>query len=286
VADRIPSQGLAFRILAFARYGVPSRIHAVNFLGSARASRAADGALAVRTRRGWSGHRLVRSYALRPGRGRPGRHAGRVRSPRNPIAWLRLGALLALPAAASAATNALSTAPAQFADIKGPLDIRSPGAWIRIALLLLAAGGVLAALWWWWRRRPEPSQGPGESPSDRARKRLTAALDLRHDPERFATRVSEIVRLYLEERFGLHAPDRTTEEFLAELKTSVALESGHKALLGDFLTNCDLAKFARAEPGPAELDGLHEAAMRLVEETAPRVMTPPPVAPATGGGGR
>lgn len=197
-------------------------------------------------------------------------------------------ALLAVPwsvtALAAAATQAAAEAPAQLADIKGPLDIRSPGTWIRIALVLLLVAGVLLAIGWWWRRRPESPGGPGESPADRARKRLTAALDLRHDPERFVTRVSESVRTYLEERFGLQAPERTTEEFLAELRTSVALESGHKALLGEFLTTCDLVKFARAEPGPAELDGLHEVAMRLVDETAPTGGVPPPVAAPAGGG--
>ncbi|MBN8249388.1 MAG: DUF4381 family protein [Verrucomicrobia bacterium] len=197
------------------------------------------------------------------------------------VPWMLAGVAMA----AASATNTALQAPAELADIKGPLDIRSPGGWIRIAAVLLAVGGVLAALWWWWRRRPERPAGPGESPADRARKRLTAALDLRHDPERFVTRVSEVVRTYLEERFGLQAPDRTTEEFLAELRTSVALESGHKELLGEFLTTCDLVKFARADPGPAELDGLHDAAARLVEETAPTVVTPPPVV-APGGGGR
>lgn len=198
--------------------------------------------------------------------------------------------LLAVPWAvaglAAAATQAATESPAQLADIKGPLDIRSPGAWIRIAALLIAAGGLLAALWWWWRRRPEKAPGPGESPADRARRRLHAALDLRHDPERFATRVSEIVRTYLEERFGLQAPDRTTEEFLVELQTSVALESGHKDLVGGFLTTCDLVKFARAEPGPAEIDALHDAAARLVEETAPGRGIPPPPGDAPDGGVR
>jgi len=193
------------------------------------------------------------------------------------VPWTPAGLVLA-------ATNAVQSPPAQLADIKGPWDIRSPGTWIRIAVLLLTVAALIGALWWWWRRRPEPAGGPGESPADRARKRLNAAQDLRHDPERFATRVSEVVRTYLEERFGLQAPDRTTEEFLAELQTSVALESGHKALLGGFLTTCDLVKFARAEPGPAELDGLHDAALRLVEETAPTVVHPPPLVASEGGG--
>ena len=151
--------------------------------------------------------------------------------------------------AAVLATNRVAV-PQQLHDIRGPIDIRSPWMWAKVGLLLAVLGGVLALAWWWWRRRsPAARTAFVESPTDRARKRLTEAMDLMHDPERFATRVSEVVRTYLEERFGLHAPDRTTEEFLGELATSVALESRHKALLADFLTGCDLVKFARHQPG-------------------------------------
>ncbi|MBL9173639.1 MAG: DUF4381 family protein [Verrucomicrobiales bacterium] len=181
--------------------------------------------------------------------------------------------------AATLATNG-ATVPQQLHDIRGPIDIRSPWMWARVGLVLAIVGGLLAAAWWWWRRRsPAAHAAFVESPADRARKRLTEAMDLMHDPERFATRVSEVVRTYLEERFGLRAPERTTEEFLAELATSVALEARHKALLAEFLTECDLAKFARAEPGPAELEQLQASAFRLVDETAPVVAsTDTPVA--------
>ncbi|MBX3732284.1 MAG: DUF4381 family protein [Verrucomicrobiae bacterium] len=175
-----------------------------------------------------------------------------------------------------AATNTMLV-PVELHDIRGPLDIRSPGAWLRIAALLAMLTALLAAFWWWWRQRPKAPSAPGPGPAELALRDLAAALDLRHDPERFATRVSEIARTYLEARFGLKAPERTTEEFLAELTTSAALESPHKTLLGEFLTRCDLVKFARLEPGPAELEELHAAAVRLVEETAPRI----PAAPRT-----
>lgn len=178
--------------------------------------------------------------------------------------------------AATLATNGM-VVPQQLHDIRGPIDIRSPWMWVKVALLLALVGGLLALAWWWWRRRsPAARAAFMDSPADRARKRLTEAMDLLHDPERFATRVSEVVRTYLEERFGLHAPDRTTEEFLSELATSVALEGRHKALLAEFLTGCDLAKFARAEPGPAELEHLHASAFRLVDETAPVAIPPVP----------
>jgi hypothetical protein len=88
--------------------------------------------------------------------------------------------------------------------------------------------------------------------------------------------VSDTIRVYLEERFDFHAPERTTEEFLYELQDTNLLLPDQKASLGEFLTRCDLVKFARYEPAEPELRGLHEAAVRLVDETKPRPA--PPVA--------
>jgi hypothetical protein len=176
---------------------------------------------------------------------------------------------------AATTTNAVKAAPQQqLRDIKSPIVITSPWTWVQRSGVILAVAALLALTWWWWRRRqPVTAAKAGVSPAARARQRLAAALGLIDQPERFATEVSEIARTYLEERFGLHAPERTTEEFLEELTTSVALDSRHKVLLSGFLTNCDLVKFARAEPGLTELEALHAAAVRLVDETAP-VATP------------
>jgi hypothetical protein len=180
--------------------------------------------------------------------------------------------------AASVSTNAII--PKKFEDIVPPIDITTIAEWaIRVGAVLLAVG-LLAAAWWWWRRK-RPATVASERivpPDERARQRLAAALSLIEDPERFCTSVSEITRTYLEERFGLKAPERTTEEFLAELPNSAVLDSRHKTLLGDFLTQTDLVKFAKFEPGRRELEELHAAALRLVEETAPR-FAPPPMPP-------
>ena len=119
-------------------------------------------------------------------------------------------------------------------------------------------------------------------PEEEARRRLQAALAWIEDPERFVVEVSEAARKYLEDRFGLRAPERTTEEFLAELSGSVALDGRHKELLADFLTRCDLVKFARAVVDRSELEALHQAAARLVEETVPSPngpAAPPPMPP-------
>jgi hypothetical protein len=47
------------------------------------------------------------------------------------------------------------------------------------------------------------------------------------------------------------------------------LDAVQKARLEAFLNQCDLVKFARAEPVETELRALHGAALSLVEETEP-----------------
>ena len=48
----------------------------------------------------------------------------------------------------------------------------------------------------------------------------------------FYQRISDILRHYIENRFGLHAPERTTEEFLVELKPSEVLDARSPAAAG------------------------------------------------------
>ena len=96
-----------------------------------------------------------------------------------------------------------------------------------------------------------------------------AALNLFDQPKPFCTVVSDAVRLYLEERFGLRAPERTTDEFLGDLSRSAALTQAQKKSLEQFLSSCDMVKFAKYEPQRPELEVLYNSAVRLIEETEP-----------------
>ncbi len=176
-----------------------------------------------------------------------------------------------------AGTSSGAPTPPQFLhDIRDPVTIQTLATWLVRILVILILGALLWWAWNRWRRRRPTIAAPAPPPPDaRALKRLTEALQWIEQPERFCTTVSEILRTYLEERFGLRAPERTTEEFLFELQNSISLDLKHKQVLGDFLTRCDLVKFARAEPGRTELEDLHAAAVRLVEESAHRVAAPP-----------
>ncbi len=93
----------------------------------------------------------------------------------------------------------------------------------------------------------------------------------RGEVQLFHERISGILRRYIENRFGLKAPERTTEEFLSELSrsrsTAGELLGSHKAVLADFLTQCDLVKFARYEPDRAASEKTIEICREFVEKT-------------------
>jgi hypothetical protein len=164
---------------------------------------------------------------------------------------------------------------------KPPVEIPNAWMWFWVTLAVLA---VAAAAWWFWRRwRDQRLAAPPIlviPPHVRARERLEAACQFFSDPNRFCTLVADAIRVYLEERFNLKAPERTTEEFLVELQASSHLTRDQKQSLGEFLQSCDLVKFARFEPNETSLRLLHEAALRLVDETQFDPVTKPPVAPA------
>ncbi len=159
-------------------------------------------------------------------------------------------------------------------DIKPPLDIPSGLAWLWWTLGTLAVLVALYALWRWWRRRAEQVPVVPPVPAHvRACQKLAAALALLDQPKPFCIEVSDVTRVYLEERFNFHAPERTTEEFLRELAGTNRLSREQKDSLGRFLESCDLVKFAKYEPGEAELRALHQSAACLIDETVPLPQT-------------
>jgi hypothetical protein len=83
----------------------------------------------------------------------------------------------------------------------------------------------------------------------------------------FYVTLSGIVRRYLEDRFGLHSPEQTTQEFLEALSRSPDLTRGHQDLLQEFLEGADLVKFAHQLPDLQGMNGSVGLAQRFLEET-------------------
>lgn len=165
-------------------------------------------------------------------------------------------------------------------DIAAPVALpnTSRAAWYAVAALVLAVAGVVAA-WALWRRRKRRVESveviPPHELAFRALEAVLAEqLIEKGEFKQFYIRVSDILRRFLENRFALHAPERTTEEFLAELGASDVLESAHKALLHDFLGHCDLVKFAEHEPSNDDIQRTFDTCKQFVLDTEPSGVGP------------
>jgi hypothetical protein len=140
-----------------------------------------------------------------------------------------------------------------------------------LAALMVAAGIV----WWIVRRRAKRAAATAQAAATQAAEedalaeleRLFALIDAERSRP-YALESSAIIRRYLERRFDLAAPLRSTEEFLAEARHAPQLNAEFQKLLADFLRCCDVLKFARTVADRSELAQLHESATHFVTETA------------------
>ncbi|MFW5799501.1 MAG: hypothetical protein ACOCV8_01700 [Spirochaetota bacterium] len=85
--------------------------------------------------------------------------------------------------------------------------------------------------------------------------------------DEFHRRLSLIIREYIENRYDIQAPEQTTEEFIIEMSTSKDIKEEHKNLLKDYLTQCDLIKFAKFVPPLSYHQKALESAKTFIENT-------------------
>ena len=165
---------------------------------------------------------------------------------------------------------------AELRDIRDPVEAPIPWWWWALASAVAAALG-LAAYLWWKRRRPQKAEEQAAPPPPPHVAALAALDELlaeglveRGEYKLFYGLISNILRRYIEDRFGLHAPERTTEEFLNELRGGQALGAAHQGLLKMFLEHSDLVKFAEMQPGAEDVERSVALCRRFIEETALR----------------
>jgi len=159
---------------------------------------------------------------------------------------------------------------ARVAEALPPVDLPLPRAptWIFGAL---AVAGLGLVGWWVVGHGVERTLPVYQPPP--ARLALEALARLRATPPTseatvsvFITSVSDVLRQYIEARFAVDATARTTEEFLLEALDEPALEA-RRETLEQFLSLCDLVKYARLRPAPGEVMPLVDTAETFVEET-------------------
>jgi hypothetical protein len=153
----------------------------------------------------------------------------------------------------------------EFHDIAPPVDYSLIPPWLVfvISFVLLSLLGL--AVWSFVRRRKP------EVPPKLPREIALGELEQIHreiekmSPYQFSIRVSDILRRYVTQQYGLPATRQTSMEFLTAAAKAPSFSADDKSLLEDFLNRCDLIKFAKYEATTSDSELLLEEAIRFVK---------------------
>jgi hypothetical protein len=160
---------------------------------------------------------------------------------------------------------------------KVPLRFGEISGWLALALAALAVLGVAVWLVVKYRGRLAPllgGAGPPLPPHVEAIRRLEALRNQklpqngRH--KQYYSGLTDILRTYLERRFGIGAMEMTSTEIMEALEVprrAGEVDSKRFDDLAALLATADLVKFAKMIPGEAEVDGDYYNAYYFVEET-------------------
>jgi hypothetical protein len=160
----------------------------------------------------------------------------------------------------------------KIADIEGVVEMPAkPSYWW---IWVLGAAGIIAAAGFWVHLRHKRIKElvrifkPAyEIAYERLRALVGQDLVKAGKIKEFYERLSDILRHYIEHRFNLKAPERTTEEFLAELPSAGVLAKPEQERLGEFLRHCDLVKFAKYNPTAEQIQKTFDLVKDFIETT-------------------
>lgn len=131
------------------------------------------------------------------------------------------------------------------------------------------------------RKQPAPApipEGPKETPNEKAI-RLLVELEQQklwenNNPKEYHTQLVDILRIYMEERFGVNVMELTSDEILHKVALHKEMTS-HRMLLSNIFYIADLAKFAKAQPTPQEHMAAIDYAKQFIMATKPVVVVEP-----------
>jgi len=157
-------------------------------------------------------------------------------------------------------------------DIKGLAGLRFSGSRLMLIILILTIAAALIAFFWIRHKLLLLEEERRFRPAHVIAYEELTELKEEHLPDKglikeYYSRLSDISRHYLENRFLYRAPEMTTEEFLTSIKSAKDLDSEQKKLLGQFLSHCDMVKFAKYGPTPIEVLDSYKSAEDLVDQT-------------------
>lgn len=133
-----------------------------------------------------------------------------------------------------------------------------------ICVVFLAIGGIV-----YLTRRPrrEPPPPPAHEVALRRLREMADRGLAAHGVEAFFVEVTGIVRDYIEQAFGVRAPEQTTEEFLTKMMSEPAV-ARHRHVLEPFLVAADEVKFACMRPDATAMQRAYDTARSFVIESS------------------
>lgn len=143
--------------------------------------------------------------------------------------------------------------------------------WWLILIVLLAA----AASWWAFKRykkegtvlRKKPEPTPYETAIRKLKELKAKNLWEQGREKEYFTDLTDILRVYLDRRFGINAMEMTSREIMDHLYNSDVKDK--RDYVRQILSVADFVKFAKVRPLPADNIAAYENAVKFVEETKP-----------------
>ena len=154
-----------------------------------------------------------------------------------------------------------------------PTSFKRLVVWVSVGLGALLLSGVIYGLVYKFRKRSKIQEHqfikrmPHETAYELLERLSKEDLIAKGFVREYYYHITDIVRHYIEDRFGLLAPERTTEEFLTEMAHTNKLDDTHKILIREFLERCDMVKYAKYGPSNLEVKETYDAAKRFIDET-------------------
>ncbi|MDE6651441.1 MAG: cell wall anchor protein [Paramuribaculum sp.] len=146
------------------------------------------------------------------------------------------------------------------------------GLWILLALIIIGAGlyvyfafirkGKLPLV-----HAPKPVP-PYELAMQELGKLHSAKLCERGEEKEFYTRLTDILRNYLDSRFGINAMEMTSSQILRALNNNDETRVPRK-YMSAILETADFVKFAKVRPLPDDNEAAFRSAKQFVEDTKP-----------------
>lgn len=179
-------------------------------------------------------------------------------NPSNVVQFCTRAVYFATPPAREAVTGEMEVDPKK--DLP-PLSWKLVG-WCALALTALA--GIVVGVWWAVRKIREMVRVHRMSPIERALyeldRLLAKGLPGRGFYKDFYVELTMVVRRYVQRKYGIKAPNLTTQEFFEELQKSENQTVTQSENLRRFLESADLVKFAGVEATPEMADAATSSA--------------------------